>query len=281
MYLVIIHQLTISLEERPTMLPLISLRSNVTTVAGVFHAITRNVYLWNFCNSVPLTLQDKCRNVICLTLYLHHSSPHTRSKFKFLICWCDGVHFGSLRVLIIGNYVPKMKVLEIIRLFSRTRCVGGKTYQQHALIFCTPHIRVCSRANKKKLIIHKHTEVHFLAHYLASSTLLNRVPTLLLDRLPWKYVNANKRNRRATSAVRTVPNVNNHEQMEDIYHEITKKKYWTKKEKGYWQNKYLHFRKIKRFNTSLFKSVKSFGKFYSFKLSTQITLVSAYIYFGW
>lgn len=149
MYLVIIHQLTISLEERPTMLPLISLRSNVTTVAGVFHAITRNVYLWNFCNSVPLTLQDKCRNVICLTLYLHHSSPHTRSKFKFLICWCDGVHFGSLRVLIIGNYVPKMKVLEIIRLFSRTRCVGGKTYQQHALIFCTPHIRVCSRANKK------------------------------------------------------------------------------------------------------------------------------------
>lgn len=91
----------------------------------------------------------------------------------------------------------------------------------HTLEYVPEHI--------KKLIIYKHTEVHIGAHYLASSTLLNRVPALLHDRLPWKYVNANKRNCRATSAVRRVPNVNNHVQMEDIYHEITKKEIWTKK----------------------------------------------------
>ena len=71
------------------------------------------------------------------------------------------------------------------------------------------------------MIIHKHTEVHFRAHYLASSTLVNLIPALLHDRLPWKYVNANKRNCRATSAIRTAPNINNHVQMEGIHHKIT------------------------------------------------------------
>jgi len=117
----------------------------------------------------------------------------------------------------------------------------------------------------KTLIIHKHTEVHFHAHYLASSTLLSRVPALLHDRLPWKYVNANKRNCRATSAIRRDPNFNNRVQMEDIYQEITKKKFWTKKEKPYWQNKYLHFRKIYGYNASVFKSVRVSGNFINLK----------------